>query len=95
MRDPRFKKYDSAKRWGRTHAAYVGAFLGIAIGMAHQGYHVLFNDFPEGNPFVHISLELIGLSAAGALIMAAVAEVRNRIADPEAPAGRSASNSES
>ncbi|HEU6441757.1 MAG TPA: hypothetical protein VFF38_05310 [Microvirga sp.] len=95
MRDPRFKKHGSAKRWGRTHAAYVGAFLGIAITMAHQGYHVLANDFPEGNPLVHIFLELIVFSAAGALALAAVAEIRNRIADMESPAGRSASKSES
>jgi hypothetical protein len=72
-------KRGSQKRWSKTNAAYIGAFLGMVIAMAHQVHHAIGGDVPNENPLVHIFPELVGLTAGSAVLAAIVAEIRNRI----------------
>jgi hypothetical protein len=51
----------------------------MGIAMAHHAHHALVGDIPNENPLTHIFPELIGFTAAGALLLALMAEVRNRI----------------
>jgi hypothetical protein len=67
------------KHWSRTHSAYLGAFLGMGIAMAHNVHHAFVGEIPNENPLVHIFPELIGLASAGALFFVVIAEVRNRL----------------
>jgi len=72
-------KNKSRKPLSRTCSAYLGAFLGMAIAMAHQIHHVIVGDILAETPFTHIFPELLGLTAGGALLLMAVAEIRNRL----------------
>lgn len=87
-------KHGSTKRWSRTNAAYLGAFLGLAVAMAHHIHHAVASEFPSENPLVHITRELITFSSGSALMLAAVAELRNRILGTKSSAGRSIPNSD-
>ena len=68
----------SKKRWSRASSAYLGAFFGMGLAMAHQIQHAVVGEIPNENPFTHIFPELVGLTAGGALILVIIAEVRNR-----------------
>ena len=72
-------KHMSERRWSRSNLAYLGAFLGMGVAMAQHVLHALGGDILNENPLDHIFPELIGFTAAGALILALMAEVRNRI----------------
>jgi hypothetical protein len=72
-------KHGSERRWSRSSSAYLGAFLGMGIAMAHHAHHALVGEIPNENPLTHTFPELIGFTAAGALLLALMAEVRNRI----------------
>lgn len=74
-----FMKHRSERRWSRSISAVLGAFPGMGGAMAHHAHHALVGDIPNENPLAHILPELIGLTAAGALLLAVIAEVRNRI----------------
>jgi hypothetical protein len=74
-----FMKNRPRKPWSRTGSAYLGAFLGMGIAMAHQIHHAFVGDILAENPFTHIFPELLGLTAGGALLLMAVAEIRNRL----------------
>ncbi|PVE25471.1 hypothetical protein DC522_06130 [Microvirga sp. KLBC 81] len=67
------------KRWSKTHAVYLGAVSGMGIAIAHQVYHAAVGEIPDESPLAHILPEFIGLVAGGALLLAAIAEVRNRL----------------
>jgi phosphate/sulfate permease len=64
--------------WNTSGLAYVGAFLGIALATAHHFHHVRVDDIPEHNVIVHIFGELFAATIIGALLLAGVAEIRNR-----------------
>jgi hypothetical protein len=65
------------KYWSRTHSAYLGAFLGMGIAMAHNVHHAFVGKIPNEDPLVHTFPKLIGLTSAGALFFVVIAEVRN------------------
>ena len=69
----------SIRRWSPTDTAYIGAFLGMALALVHQVYHVWFGRIPSEDPFLHIFLELLGFTLGFALLFACVAGVRNRL----------------
>jgi hypothetical protein len=67
------------KPWSISSFAYVGAFTGMVIAVAHHIEHTLTGDIPKDNLLGHIFLELVGSSLGVALVLAAIAVVRNRI----------------
>ena len=72
-------KQSSNQRWSRANAAYLGAFLGMALGVIHQIHHAFTSVEPDENPLAHIVPEFVGLTVGGALLLAAIAEVRNHL----------------
>jgi hypothetical protein len=71
--------YRPRKRWRRTSSAYLGAFLGIGIAIAHHIHHAVLGEIPNEDPFTHIFPELVGLTAGGTLLLVVVTEIRNRL----------------
>lgn len=72
-------KRGSKRPWSRTHWAFVGAFLGMGLAMAHQVHHAVVGKVLDENPIAHIFPEVVGLTAGGALLLAVIAEACNRL----------------
>jgi hypothetical protein len=73
------KEPNSAKRWSTTNTAYIGAFVGMVLALAHSAYHVLLGRIPSEDPFLHTFLELMGFTTGAALLFACIAGIRNRL----------------
>ena len=78
MSDPPAQRSERA-RWSRTHSAALGALLGMAVSLVHVLIQILRQNPRDAFPFAHILLEYLGLTAAGALLLLALAEMRNRL----------------
>jgi hypothetical protein len=68
--------------WSIASAATGGAVCGAILVMFHQVYHVVSGSFHDSDPFVHIMLELLVASSAGALLCAAGAAFWQRRLQP-------------
>ncbi len=72
-------RHDANKCWSLLHAAGLGALLGVGFAVGHTLLQVFRGDHFPANPLVHILLDYVGFIAAGAFLLAIVAEVRNRL----------------
>jgi hypothetical protein len=71
------KKPDMAKRWDPVGLAFVGAGVGLMLVVVHEAFVIFSGNFDNVDPFTHIILEMIIFAVGGALVFAAVAEIRN------------------
>ncbi|WP_262268294.1 hypothetical protein [Microvirga yunnanensis] len=67
------------RAWNTPGLASVGAFLGIGMATIHQVHHVILDNLPEQSAVVHIFGELFAATAFGAVVLAGISEVRNRL----------------
>ncbi|WP_114772634.1 hypothetical protein [Microvirga subterranea] len=51
----------------------------MAAVIAHNARHLYVDRLPDVDPFVHVFTELVVFSSAGAVMLATVAVMRNRI----------------
>jgi hypothetical protein len=71
--------YKKKKPWKPSSFACVGAFSGMGIAAVHHINHALSGNIPQDNPLAHIFLELGGFALGAALLLAAIAVIRNRV----------------
>ncbi|UVF17958.1 hypothetical protein HPT29_015690 [Microvirga terrae] len=71
------------RAWNTPGLASVGAFLGIGLATVHHLHHVILDNLPEQSAVVHIFGELFAAMIVGAMVLAAISEVRNRLVRPE------------
>jgi hypothetical protein len=67
------------KRWDPVELAFVGAGVGLMLVVLHEAYVIISGQFNDVDPFTHIMMEMIICAIGGALLFAAIAEIRNRL----------------
>jgi len=67
------------QRWDTVSLAYLGAFLGMALAMAHNIHHIAVGQIPNEDPFLHSLFDLIAFGSSGALLMALISGTHNRL----------------
>lgn len=70
----------TVREWNTPGLAYLGALSGIGLATAHHVHHMGVGDLPEHSISLHIFGELFGATIAGALALAVLAGIRNRLA---------------
>lgn len=65
--------------WSRIGSAALGAFLGLVSAMIYQIHRASTGEIPVGNPLAHLFAEFAGFTLGGALLLAMIGEIRNRL----------------
>jgi hypothetical protein len=71
-------KPEPSKKWDPIISAFCGAIAGMMLAIVLEARDICAGRFDDVDPFVHIATELAVFASGGAVMFAAVAELRNR-----------------
>jgi hypothetical protein len=69
---------EQSKKWDPTGSAFCGAMIGMTLAILLEAHDICVGRFDDVDPFIHIATELAAFAVGGAMLFAAIAEVRNR-----------------
>jgi hypothetical protein len=71
-------KSEPCNKWDPAVWAFCGAMIGMSLGIAVQASDIIAGRFDDSNPFIQIATEMAVFAFGGAMLLAAVARMRNR-----------------
>lgn len=71
-------KYKKCRAWDPGSFACWGALAGMTLAIVVEAYDVFSGRFNDVDPFIHILVEMTVFTSGGAMLFAAIAEMRNR-----------------